>query len=121
MTEYQRLTELARLLHGIAQMLRMKGRARAADVMHDEAVHFSVERDIARAVAASEADGRPWHVYGMTDACRDCGATGDFHGLGRTSPVFADIFHDDGCPAATGAVTWAPVPVPATHREEHHR
>lgn len=70
-----------------------------------------VDNAIRTVMAASEADGRPWHVYGMTSACRDCGATADFHGHGRTGMVFADIYHDDGCPAAAGITQWQPHPI----------
>ncbi|MCT7369331.1 hypothetical protein [Mycolicibacterium llatzerense] len=50
MTEYERLTAFTRLLHDTSEMLRLKGRELAADVLHDEAVHFARERDIARAI-----------------------------------------------------------------------
>lgn len=58
---------------------------------------------------ASEADGRPWHIYGMTDACRDCGATATLHGQGRSGPINLHIHHDHGCPAAAGVTDWQPV------------
>ena len=59
-------------------------------------------------MAASEADGKPWHVYGMTEACRDCGATASMHGRGRSGAVVAHIYHDDGCPASRGVTSWKP-------------
>lgn len=68
-----------------------------------------VEAALDRLMAASEADGRPWTLHGMTGACRDCGATATLRGQGRTGTVRVDINHDDGCPAAAGAVPWSPV------------
>lgn len=62
-------------------------------------------------MSASEADGRPWHVYGMTAACSDCQATADLHGIGRTGPIRADIWHASGCPTAAGVTAWKPVPI----------
>lgn len=54
--EHQRLHDFTRLLSDVAEMLRMKGRTEAADVVHAEAVHFATERDIARAVAEADLD-----------------------------------------------------------------
>jgi hypothetical protein len=62
-------------------------------------------------MSASEADGKPWHVHGMTDACRDCGATASLSGQGRNGQVLARIYHDDGCPASLGVTSWQPVPL----------
>lgn len=56
MTEYERLTAFTRLLSDVAELLRAKGRTLAADVVHDEAVHFARERDIARTVAELDLD-----------------------------------------------------------------
>lgn len=36
-------------------------------------------------MAASEADGRPWHIVAITGG-RDCQATADLRGQGRTGP-----------------------------------
>lgn len=58
---------------------------------------------------ASEADGKPWVIRGMSGACRDCGATGSMRGRGRHGTVVAEIRHDHGCPAARGLVDWKPV------------
>jgi hypothetical protein len=60
---------------------------------------------------ASTADGKPWHVYGMTGACSDCTATASMHGQGRNSPVMLQVNHDQSCPVARGTVTWQPVPI----------
>lgn len=66
MTEYERLTAFTRLLHDVSETLRLKGRTLAADVLHDEAVHFATERDIARAVADAELeDGGPGRDLGQ--------------------------------------------------------
>lgn len=56
--DYERLHAFTRLLWDVAEMLRLKGRTEAAEVVHAEAVHFAAERDIARAVAdaAEELD-----------------------------------------------------------------
>ncbi len=60
-----------------------------------------------------EATGRPGLVYGLTDACRDCTATGDLvlHPGGR---VVAHVHHDAGCPAAAGVTQWQPHPINET-------
>lgn len=62
-------------------------------------------------MAASEADGKPWAIHGMTGACRDCTATATMRGQGRRGVVLAEIRHDPGCPASTGAVPWQPHPI----------
>ncbi|MDN4520713.1 hypothetical protein QYF68_23270 [Mycolicibacterium austroafricanum] len=70
MTEYERLHDFTRLLWDVAEMLRLKGRTEAADVIHAEAVHFATERDIARAVEDAEDDlaaGGPAEDLGMLD------------------------------------------------------
>lgn len=54
--EYERMHDFTRLLWDVAEALRLKGRTEAADVVHAEAVHFSIERDIAKAVADVELD-----------------------------------------------------------------
>ncbi|MGV0735272.1 hypothetical protein ABQF35_00225 [Mycobacterium syngnathidarum] len=56
MTEHERLTVFTRLLYDTAELLRVKGRTLAADVVHDEAVHFARERDIARQVEELDID-----------------------------------------------------------------
>ncbi|TMS46719.1 hypothetical protein [Mycobacterium sp. DBP42] len=55
-TEYERLHAFTRLLYDTAELLRVKGRTLAADVVHDEAVHFARERDIARTAEDLGAD-----------------------------------------------------------------
>ncbi|BBX00474.1 hypothetical protein BST36_16870 [Mycolicibacterium moriokaense] len=57
-SESERLHAFTRMLWDVAEMLRLKGRTEAADVVHAEAVHFAAERDIARAMAdaAEELD-----------------------------------------------------------------
>lgn len=54
--EYRRLVAFTRLLWDVAEALRLKGRAEAADIVHAEAVHFATERDIARAMTDVELD-----------------------------------------------------------------
>jgi hypothetical protein len=61
--------------------------------------------------AASEADGKPWTVYGLTEACRDCGAEASMHGQGINGAVSMRVYHDDGCPASLGVTSWQPVPL----------
>lgn len=56
MTEFERLTAFTRLLWDTAELLRVKGRTEAADVLHREWEHFAVERDIARTVAELDHD-----------------------------------------------------------------
>jgi hypothetical protein len=56
-----------------------------------------------------EHTGQPGHIHGLTDACRDCGATGEFILL-PGNRVIAHVWHDDGCPAAAGITTWQPCP-----------
>lgn len=70
-----------------------------------------VDAMVRELMTASENDGKPWHLYGMTHGCRDCNATVDMHGNGRTGPVLVDVWHDDGCPAKAGVTQWQPVPV----------
>ena len=56
-----------------------------------------------------EQTGRPGIIYGLTGACRDCQGTGTITLLpdGR---ALGDIYHGDGCPAATGITPWEPHP-----------
>lgn len=56
-----------------------------------------------------EASGRPGVIYGLTDACRDCRGGGELH-LYPGGAVLGRVFHDPGCPAGSGATTWAPCP-----------
>lgn len=56
MSEHQRLTAFTRLLHDTAELLRVKGRTEAADVVHGEAIHFATQRDIARTVTELDID-----------------------------------------------------------------
>lgn len=56
MTEYERLAALTRLLYDTAELLRVKGRTEAADVVHAEAIHFAAQRDIARAMADAQEE-----------------------------------------------------------------
>ncbi|MCV7191486.1 hypothetical protein [Mycolicibacterium brumae] len=66
-TEYERLTAFTRQLQNVSEALRVKGRTLSADVLHDEAVHFAGERDIARRMAEAEAelaDGGPGRDLG---------------------------------------------------------
>ncbi len=57
-----------------------------------------------------EKTGQPGIIGGLTDACRDCGATGAFVLLPGQRSV-GHIFHDDGCPAAAGITPWEPHPL----------
>lgn len=77
MTEYERLTAFTRLLQDVAEMLRMKGRTLAADIIHDEAVHFALERDIARYAEdlADELSTAPPRDLGQLDG-DDCRTDG---------------------------------------------
>ena len=59
---------------------------------------------------ASEADGRPWRIHGLTAACADCNGTAEMRGQGRHGPVVSHIHHEPGCPAANGIT---PYRVPA--------
>lgn len=68
-----------------------------------------VQRALAQLQAASDADGRPWILHGMTEACVDCGATGSLSGQSGRRTVRFDVEHDPGCPAAAGITPWAPV------------
>jgi hypothetical protein len=57
-----------------------------------------------------ETTGQPGLVCGLTDACRDCQATGELVLLpGRR--VVGHVYHDDGCPAASGITEWQPHPI----------
>ncbi len=68
-----------------------------------------VAADIRAVRAASEADGKPWIIYGLTDACRDCGAEASMHGQGTSGKVITRVYHDDGCPTSRGVISWQPV------------
>lgn len=57
-----------------------------------------------------ETTGRPGVIHGLTDACRDCGATGEFLLLPGHQAI-GYVWHDDGCPAAAGITEWQPVPL----------
>jgi hypothetical protein len=52
-------------------------------------------------------------VVGLTGACSDCGATGALQPLGD-GRVLGEVFHDAGCPAANGVVSWRPTAVGAS-------
>ncbi|BBX16960.1 hypothetical protein CRI77_25035 [Mycolicibacterium duvalii] len=60
--------------------------------------------------ARVNATGQPGVLSGLTDACRDCRADGQLILL-PGDRIISQIFHDDGCPAATGVVDWKPVSV----------
>lgn len=54
--------------------------------------------------------GQPGRIHGLTGACRDCQATGEFVLLpGRQ--IIGHVYHDDGCPAAAGITEWQPHPL----------
>lgn len=69
-----------------------------------------VRNSINTICAASRADGTPWTLHGLTGACRDCTATASLTAL-PDGTVQGDIWHDDGCPAATGITPWQPHPI----------
>ena len=48
---------------------------------------------------ASHADGKPWAIHGLTDACADCNSEATIHGTPGTGIIWADIHHDSSCPA----------------------
>jgi hypothetical protein len=57
-----------------------------------------------------ERTGQPAVIDGLTAACRDCTATGGFVLLpGRR--VLGQVWHEPGCPAASGITPWSPVPL----------
>lgn len=56
-----------------------------------------------------ETSGLPGRIHGLTDACRDCHATGELILL-PGQKIVGRIFHDNTCPALAGAVDWRPVP-----------
>ena len=59
-----------------------------------------------------EQTGRPGLIHGLTGACRDCTATGELVLLpGKRVVVVGHVWHDDGCPAATGITPWEPHPL----------
>lgn len=57
-----------------------------------------------------ESTGLPGVLNGLTDACRDCTADGEFILL-PGKRVVGRIFHDPGCPASAGITEWEPVPL----------
>jgi hypothetical protein len=57
-----------------------------------------------------EQTGQPGRIHGLTGACRDCGATGDLVLLPGHRTI-GHIWHDEGCPAATGITPWQPHPL----------
>lgn len=57
-----------------------------------------------------EQTGRPGYINGLTDACVDCSADGGIVLL-PGKRVIHRVFHDEGCPAAAGVVSWQPVPL----------
>ena len=64
-----------------------------------------------------ETTGLPGIIGGLTDACRDCSATGDLVLLpGRQ--VIGHIYHDGGCPAAAGITPWEPHPAAEVRAEK---
>jgi len=79
----------------------MNGRQRRAERRR----HFT--QKIHHMCADAEASGKPLVIYGLTDACRDCNATGSLARL-PGGQILASIFHDPHCPAAAGVVEWKP-------------
>jgi len=57
-----------------------------------------------------ETTGLPGIIHGLTDACRDCNATGELILLPGHQTV-GQIWHGDGCPAAAGVTPWEPHPL----------
>jgi hypothetical protein len=56
---------------------------------------------------ASHADGKPWGIHGLTDACADCDSVATIHGTPGTGIILADIAHDDSCLAYRGITRWS--------------
>ena len=81
---------------------RDRRRLKARDPLSAQRIH-----DLQHRV---EQTGRPGIIHGLTGACRDCGANGEFILL-PGHQVIAHIWHDDGCPAAAGITPWQPHPL----------
>ena len=67
-------------------------------------------RAVEEMLAASRADGRPWAIHGLVDACSDCGADASISGTPGSGVILADISHDPTCPAFNGLTPWTFVP-----------
>lgn len=57
------------------------------------------------AKARARADGIPFRLLGFVDACSDCTAHADIT-MNPDGTAMANIWHDDHCPAARGALPW---------------
>ena len=67
-------------------------------------------RQINAMLDAAHADGRPWSIHGLTNACADCDSDATIHGTPGTGVVHADIHCDDSCPAYRGVTLWRVAP-----------
>lgn len=73
---------------------------------HDRRRH-SVAQQINAMLDAADADGKPWAIHGLTDACADCDSVATIHGTPGTGVILADIHHDESCPAYRGITRWS--------------
>jgi hypothetical protein len=63
-------------------------------------------RQIHALLDAAYADGKPWAIDGLTDACADCDSVATLRGTPGSGMIWADIAHDECCPAYRGVVPW---------------
>jgi hypothetical protein len=64
----------------------------------DQQIHAMLDK--------AHADGRPWRIDELTDACADCDAVGTIRGTPGTGMIWCDIRHDESCPAFNGITPW---------------
>ena len=59
-------------------------------------------------LGAAYADGMPWAVHGLTDACADCDSVATLRGMPGSGMIWADIHvrHEASCPAYRGVTPW---------------
>jgi hypothetical protein len=65
-----------------------------------------LDQQIHAMLAAAHADGKPWAIRGLTGACADCDSVASIRGTPGTGMVWADIHHDESCPAYRGVTPW---------------
>lgn len=69
--------------------------------------HGRLAQQINEMLDAAHADGKPWAIHGLTDACADCDSIATIHGTPGTGVILADIAHDESCPTYRGITRWS--------------
>jgi len=65
-----------------------------------------LDQQIRTMIAAAHAYGKPWAIHGLAGACADCAAVASIRGAPGSLMIWADIHHDESCPADRGVTPW---------------